>query len=141
MIDVTKCLGCRKGIGMFLEENGEYNHCDLFATAEAGSIYLCKNSDEIKQFLVKTKNNTYLPNDELQGVFKRQEFWWEDIITLAYDIFDNGNSVKEFFNITENDVLMWNRSNNDIENALIKLAEEKGIEVTIDNYPDLFKFK
>lgn len=39
MIDVTKCMGCRRGVNLFTEKDGEYIHVDLFATYEAGAIF------------------------------------------------------------------------------------------------------
>ena len=81
-IDVTKCLGCRKGISLFTEKNGEYTHVDIFATPEAGASYKCENSETIGNFLMKNGDRgTLLPNEELKAFFTKQEIWWAYIVT------------------------------------------------------------
>jgi hypothetical protein len=141
MIDVTKCFGCRKGIGCFTEKNGKYYHVDIFATSESSESYLCENSDVIGKFLYKNgKNGFILPNDDLKVIFIDQEFWWTDILTLSHDIFGNNEKVAEFFNTGEKGNMIWNLPNIDLENKLIEIAIEKGIDVIEDNYPDLLKW-
>lgn len=142
MIDVTKCIGCRKGVSLFTEKDGEYTHVDLFATPEAGSSFKCENSETIGKLLVKNGDKgTLLPNDELKKFFEKQEFWWEDIIDLAYATFKEQSKVSEFFNDGEKGNMMWNKTNLEIENSLLALAEIEGIKVDEEAYPDLIKWK
>ncbi|MGB0881440.1 MAG: hypothetical protein ACPGSO_00695 [Vicingaceae bacterium] len=142
MIDVTKCMGCRKGVSLFTEKDGEYTHVDLFATPEAGASYKCENSENIGGLLVKNGDKgTLLPNEELKQFFERQEFWWEDIIDLAYDTLKEQNKVSEFFNTGEKGNMMWNKPNLEIENGLLALAEKEGIKVDKEAYPDLIKWQ
>ena len=141
MIDVTKCIGCRKGVSLFTEKDGEYTHVDLFATPEAGASYKCENSETIGKLLVKNGDRgTFLPNDELKKFFEKQEFWWEDIIDLAYAILKEQSKVSEFFNDGEKGDMMWNKPNLEIENALLALADIEGIKVDEEAYPDLIKW-
>lgn len=140
-IDVRKCIGCRKGISLFMEKDGEYIHVDLFATPECGASYKCVNSDVIGKFLVKNGHKgTLLPNKQSQEFFTKQEAWWEDIIMLVYDILKDKKLVSEFFNEGEVDNKVWNLPNIEIENKLLLIALEKGIEVTEDDYPNLIKW-
>ena len=75
-INVAKCLGCRKGIGLFTEQNGEFTHVDFFATPEAGAIYKCENSETIGKFLMKNDDRgTLLPNEQSKAFFTKQEMW------------------------------------------------------------------
>ena len=141
MIDVTKCIGCRKGVSLFTEKDGEYTHVDLFATPEAGASYKCENSETIGKLLVKNGDRgTFLPNDELKKFFEKQEFLWEDIIDLAYAILKEQSKVSEFFNDGEKGDMMWNKPNLEIENALLALADIEGIKVDEEAYPDLIKW-
>ena len=140
-IDVTKCLGCRKGISLFTEKNGEYTHVDLFATTEAGASYKCENSETIGNFLMKNGDRgTLLPNEESKAFFTKQEMWWEDIISLAYDTFKEQKKVSEFLNDGEKDNRTWKLPNVEIENKLLAIALEKGIEVNEEAYPDLIRW-
>ena len=141
-IDVTKCLGCRKGISLFTEKNGEYTHVDIFATPEAGASYKCENSETIGNFLMKNGDRgTLLPNEELKAFFTKQEIWWEDIISLAYDTLKEQKMVSEFFNGREKDNRTWNLPNIEIENKLLAIASENGIEVNEETYPDLIRWE
>jgi len=122
MIDVTKCIGCRKGVRLFTEKDGEYTHFDLFATPEAGASFKCENSETIGKLLVKNGDRgTLLPNDELKKLFATQEFWWEDIIDLAYATLKEQSRGSEFFHDREKDAIMWHKTNLEIENARLSL--------------------
>ena len=140
-IDVTKCLGCRKGISLFIENNGEYTHVDLFTTPEEGTSLRCENSETIGKYLMKNGDKgTLLPNEESKSFFAKQEMWWEDIISLAYDTLKEQEMVVEFFNDGEKDNRTWNLPNVEIENKLLEIASANGIEVNEDAYPDLIKW-
>lgn len=145
MVDVTKCIGCRKGIVLFQKRKEEWSHIDLFATREAGATYRCENSDVIGKYLVENNGRgTYLPNEDLKKFYDEQSFWWEDIIDLAHVIFESDEKVQEFFNQGEESYRVHNLPNKEIEDKLLYLAEDKGIKVTNsddDGYPDLIKFK
>jgi len=142
MIDVTKCMGCRKGISLFTEKDGEYTHVDFFATPEAGASFKCENSETIgKHLVVNGDRGTLLPNEDLKKFYEKQEFWWEDIIDLAYDTLKEQSKVSDFFNNGEKDNMMWNKSNVEIENGLLALAEIEGIKVDEEGYPDLIKWQ
>jgi len=141
-IDVTKCIGCRKGISLFIEDNGVYTHMDLFATREAGASYKCENSEVIGKYLVKNGDRgTFLPNEELKELLGKQELWWEEIVTLAYESLKEQKEVSAFFNEGEVGKKTWNLPNIEIENKLLAIAVEKGIEINQDNYPYLLKWE
>ena len=73
MIDVTKCIGCRKGTSLFFEKDGEYIHVDLFATPESGSACKCENSETIGNFLMKNGDRgTFIPNEQSKEFFNNQ---------------------------------------------------------------------
>ena len=136
-INVEKCIGCRKGISLFTEKDGEYTHVDLFATREAGASYKCENSETIGNFLMKNGDRgTLLPNEESKAFFTKQEMWWEDIISLAYDTLKEQKMVSEFFNDGEKDSRTWNLTNVEIENKLLAIASENGTEVKEEAYAD-----
>ena len=84
---------------------------------------------------------TLLPNEELKAFFKKQEIWWEDIISLAYDTLKEQKMVSEFFNGREKDNRTWNLPNIEIENKLLAIASENGIEVNEETYPDLIRWE
>ena len=135
MIDVTKCIGCRKGIYPFIK-NGDknYSHLDFFATAEAGAIYSCENSDVVGEFLVDyPEDGKSLPTKSFLDFLDRQSDWWEDMVTLANDILEDPEEVLTFFN--ENG--LWNKSNEEIEKALVKLASSKEFLIHEEDYPNL----
>lgn len=140
MIDVTKCLGCRKGIDVWTKQDDKLKHFDFFASADAGAIYDCKTL-EIEQYLEENENGMLRPKKEYDSFFKNQSFWWEDILTLAYDIFQSPEEVKDFFNRGDSDNRMHNRSNEDIEDTLVNLADLNDILVDEETYPDLKRFK
>lgn len=141
-INVAKCMGCRKGISLFTEKDGEYTHVDLFATREAGASYKCENSETIGNFLMKNGDRgTLLPNEESKAFFTKQEMWWEDIISLAYDTLKEQKMVSEFFNDGEKDSRTWNLTNVEIENKLLAIASVNGIEVNEEAYPDLIRWE
>jgi hypothetical protein len=135
-INVTKCIGCRKGISLFTEKDGEYTHVDIFATPEAGSLYKCENSEIIGSFLMKNgENGTLLPNEESKAFFTKQAMWWEDIISLAYDTLKEQTGVSKFFNDGT-----INLTNIEIENKLVAIALLNGIELNEEVYPDLIRW-
>lgn len=102
----------------------------------------CENSETIGKLLIKNGDRgTFLPNDELDKFFERQELWWENIIKLAYSTLKEQSNVSEFFNGGEKDDIMWNKSNLEIENALLVLAEREGVKVDKESYPDLIKWQ
>jgi len=141
-INVAKCIGCRKGISLFTEKDGEYTHVDLFATPEAGAIYKCENSETIGNFLMKNGDNgTLLPNEQSKELFTKQEMWWENIISLAYDTLKEQKIVSEFFNDGEKDARTWNLTNVEIENKLLAIASVNGMEVNEEAYPDLIRWE
>ena len=84
---------------------------------------------------------TLLPNEELKAFFTKQEIWWEDIISLAYDTLKEQKMVSEFFNGREKDNRTWNLPNIEIENKLLAIASENGIEVNEETYPDLIRWE
>jgi len=141
-LDVGKCIICRKGVSLFTEKDGEYLHIDLFATSEAGASYKCENSATIGKFLIKNGDRgTLLPNENSKEFFSKQEMWWEDIISLAYDTFKEQSKVAEFFNTGKKGDMIWNKSNAEIENKLLAYASDNGIDVNEDAYPNLIKWK
>ena len=142
MIDVTKCIGCRKGVSLFTEKDGEYTHVDLFATPEAGASFKCENSEIIgKHLTTNGDRGTLLPFGDLKSFYEKQEFWWENIINLAYTTLKNQSKVSEFFNSGENGNMIWNKPNIDIENELLALANKEGVKVDKEDYPDLIKWR
>jgi hypothetical protein len=140
MIDVTKCLGCRKGIDVWTKQEDKLKHFDFFASADAGAIYDCETL-EIEQYLEENENGMLRPKKEYDSFFANQSFWWEDILTLAYDVFQSPEEVKDFFNGGDSDNRMHNRSNEDIEDTLVNLADLNDIVVDEETYPDLKRFK
>lgn len=75
----------------------------------------CENSETIGKLLVKNGDKgTLLPNDELKKFLERQEFWWEDIINIAYATLKEQSKVYEFFNNGENGDRMLNKPNVEI---------------------------
>lgn len=137
LVDVTKCSGCRNGISLFSfsEEDDQYIHVDFLATKEHGISYKCENSDEIEKYLVKNGDRgTYLPSEDYDEYFKNQEFWWEDIIDLSTNIFDDENKRIEFLKS------IIDKPNEEVENELLKKAKEEGVEVDEEEFPDLLKW-
>ena len=143
-IDVTQCIGCRKGIGLFIKEKDKtFTHLDLFATPEAGESYTCTNQKEIKKHLKKNGNKgTYLADEELQEFYTEQEAWWYDFIEVAIVVFEDNKELNTFFNQgEEKGNKMWNQPNKVMEDALLEIAEEMSIEIRKEDYPDLLKWK
>jgi len=97
MIDVTKCLGCRKGIDIWQEKDGVIKHMDLFASADAAAIYDCETPG-IEEHLIENENGMLRPKPEFKSFFEKQRWWWEDILDLAYAVFQDASDVKDFFN-------------------------------------------
>ena len=114
----------------------------MFATPEAGASYKCENSETIGNFLMKNGDRgTFLPNEQSKEFFTKQEMWWEDIVSLAYDTLKEQKMVSEFFNDGEKDARTWNLTNAEIENKLLAIASENGIEVNEEAYPDLIRWE
>jgi len=100
MIDITKCIGCRKGINLFVKEkDGSYTHIDLFATPEAGESFKC-HTPNIGNYIESNEDRgTYLPKEEFKEFFREQSFWWDDIICLARNVFGKDQKkVSAYFN-------------------------------------------
>lgn len=141
-INLNKCIGCFKGINSFIVEDDKLNHFDLFATSEAGEYYECLNGEQIKEYLTTHNNGiSTIEENELKSKFMEQAMWWDDIIELAHIIFSNQNKVNDFFNKGEKGNRTWNLSNEEIEKRIISLANEKEIEFTEEDYPDLYYWK
>lgn len=147
MVDVVKCLGCRKGIDTWQENDGELHHFDFFATKEAGAIYKCNNSEELKKIgLDKIERNGLLTpkkDSDLDIFFKEQEFWWEDYVELLWEIFKTQEEVNKYFNedTFDNGTILGKLSNEELEELILKEAFAHDVEVTEDNYPDLYVWK
>ena len=142
-VDVTQCIGCRKGIGLFIKEKDKtFTHLDLFATPEAGESYKCTNQDVIKKHVKENKGKgTYLADDELQEFYTKQDEWWYDFIEVASVVFEDNGELNKFFNQGEKGNKMWNQPNKVMEDALLEIAEEMSVEIRKDDYPDLLKWK
>jgi hypothetical protein len=141
-LDVTQCIGCRKGIGLFIKDKDKkFIHLDLFATPEAGESYTCTNQKEIKKHLKKNGNKgTYLADGELAEFYEKQDAWWYDFIELASNTFEDNDELNKFFNAGEQGDKVWNQPNNIMEGVLLKVADGKNIEITKEDYPDLLKW-
>ena len=140
-LDVTKCMGCKKGLTLFFKDDKGFKHVDLFSSYASGSEYKCENSDTVGEFLYEQTSSKYLTKEEFMQMFKDQDFWWEDIIDLAHAILKESKDVTDFFNEGEPGKMNWNLSNEDLESKLLELAKENDISTPEDSYPDLIKFK
>ena len=140
MIDVTKCLGCRKGIDVWTKQEDKIKHFDFFASAEAGAIYDCETPG-IEEHLIENENGMLRPKEEYDSFFKNQSFWWEDILDLAYEVFKSPTVVQEFFNSGKEGELIHTLPNERIEKTLVNMANVAGVVVDEDTYPDLIRFK
>lgn len=142
IINVGRCMGCRKGIYPFTFNNGIYNHLDMFYSPEEGALMKCGNSDVIGNYLIENKESGMLmPTEDLKELYIEQENWWQDIIYLANTIFDEDHEkIGAFFNEGEKGNMVWNLSNVDIENKLLALADVKGMVITKEDYECLLKF-
>lgn len=141
MIDVTKCIGCRQGIDVFMEKEGDYLHFDFFASPEESEIYMCGNSDVMGQHLVRNKNGLLTTSDDLKKFFEKQSYWWDEVLVLAHSVMVDDAEVEAFFMDDREGEPMINKSNEDIERALLSLAEDQGLKITREEYPDLLKWK
>jgi hypothetical protein len=141
MIDVTKCIGCRKGIAFFEKRNGIFYHLDILATAEAGALYECTNTPDLEPLVSENKNGMYMANEEFKEFMAHQEWWFEDIIDLAHDLFDNKEDVTSFFYNDVDGKSMIESTNEIIESSLLAIASQKNFSVTEDDYPDLLIYK
>ena len=140
MIDVTKCLGCRKGIDVWTKRDDKIKHMDLFASADAGSMYDCETPG-IEEHLIENENGMLRPKPEFKSFFEKQSWWWDDILDLAYEVFQSSSVVQEFFNSGKEGELIHTLPNERIENALVNMANVAGVVVNEDTYPDLIQFK
>jgi hypothetical protein len=136
-LDVCKCIGCRKGISLFIRDKDKFAHIDLW-----GGIHFPCDNQNIHEFIKNNENRgTYIPNDASSDFFSTQELWWDDIVTLAQDVFGESGAV-DFFNEGESkDNRNWNLPNEQIEGKLLNSASEKNIQVTQDQYPNLIKYQ
>jgi len=141
MIDITKCLGCRQGIDIWTDLDGTIEHFNFFATADSASVYKCRTPD-IENFIERNKNGMLIAKPEYKKFFEKQSFWWEDILDLAYQVFnDDPTAVKDFFNSGTVDKRVHNLPNETIELTLLNMAEAVGIPINEEDYPDLIKFR
>lgn len=141
-INLNNCIGCFKGINSFIIEEDKISHFDLFATAEAGECYECLNSEMIKKYLTTYDNGiSIIKEKELESKFTEQTMWWDDIIELAHIIFSNQKNVNDFFNKGKKGDRFWNLPNEEIERELISLAKEMEIDLTKEDFPDLYYWK
>lgn len=143
MIDTGKCIGCQRGIQLFMKKkNGEFIHVDLFFSSEAGANFTCANQEEVAKHLKKNRGKgTYLPDKELGEFYDKQAMWWYTIEDICWEVFKDGKDIVDFFNQGEKGNKMWNQTNEVIEKALLEIAEEKGVEIKEEDYPDLILFK
>jgi hypothetical protein len=138
MIDITKCIGCRKGIWPLIKKDDQILHLDLFSSAESGATYECLNSNEIEEFLDPIEGRgTLKPNSELLKVYTFQELWWEDILSLCHTVFSNPKDIADFFNSKQDSKSLIYLSNIAIENKLLAEAKVKQVEITQDEYSNL----
>jgi hypothetical protein len=135
-INVTTCMGCKKGIESFVLMENQFFHLDLFATPGEGHQFKC-NSENIGDILIKSDNGVFFPDTEHEVLFREQSFWWTEILTLAMDVFGSDEAILEFLNTGESGKKMWNNTNDVIEKELISIAENKGIVIDATTYPDL----
>ncbi len=142
MIDITTCIGCRKGVWPLIYKDNKHYHVDLFSSADSGAQYECQNSDTIGEYLVEIEGKgTLKPNSELDKVYTFQEFWWEDILTLCHKIFKEPGEIAKLFNTKVDSKSLIDSPNSIIETTLLDLAKDKNIEITQDEYPDLLLWK
>lgn len=140
-IDVRNCIGCRKGESLFIKTDDGFSHLDLFASYSAGATYNCPNSKVIESHLTPNGDKgTYLADDKLTAIYNAEGNWWEDIVSLANQVLNEQQKVSEFFNQEVSGVKMWNRTNVEIENSLMKIVDELGFKIDEEEYPDLIKW-
>jgi phage pi2 protein 07 len=130
-------LGCRKGVDLWQEKDGVIKHVDLFATAEAGAVYECRTPN-IRDFIELNQNGILISKPEYKQFFEKQSFWWEDILNLAHEVFKGDSSAVNGGTVDER---VHHLPNETIESTLINMAEEAGVPVDKEEYPDLIKFR
>lgn len=135
MVDVTRCIGCRKGVALFTKDENGYKHVDLFATQARGSEYRCGNSDVIGEYLNETPRGTFLPNYVLGPQLEFQDFWWQDIVTVLFSTLETVTAVNEHIKT------IIDLPNALLEQKVLTLAESKGVSINSYDYPDLLKWK
>jgi hypothetical protein len=142
MIDITKCIGCRKGVWPLIKKDDQYLHLDVFASEDAGATYECLNSDKIGDQLVPIEGRgTFKPNSELLEIFFFQEAWWEDIIYLCRETFSQHSETADFLNSKHEGKTLITSSNEIIEEKLLNKAKENSIDVSEETYPNLLLWK
>lgn len=140
-LDFNKCIGCKKGINLFVKnDDGSYGHVDLFFTAEEGAQFKCETPDIGDYLTPNGDKGTYLPKDkDFDYILMTNDFWWEDIMDLAHQIFDGDTEkVREFFDQDVGDTNLLGKSLYEMEEKLLEKADELGIDYkNEDEYPDL----
>lgn len=141
--DVTKCLGCRKGIDFFIKRDGKLYHLDMFATSDAGASYECYNQDVVFNHLMENGDRgTYSPDAELAEFYEKQDFWWEDISRITLTIFEEDvDKINSFLIQNKDGKAFLELPNEVIEEITLQLACDKGIIIDEDVYPDLIKWE
>lgn len=137
-------MGCRKGVFPFSKnDNGRFEHIDIFATPEAGAIYECKNSEEVEQYLTQdeSRGNIWMPTDEFKDFLNDEFCWFEEIIELAYKVLSESDRVKEFFEMGEDGDRNWQLPKHELEGALIAMAKAVNIDVKQEDYPEFSIWK
>lgn len=138
-LDVTKCIGCRKGTLPFTHvRKGYIHHLDLFASAEAGEMYPCANKDVVEKHLTTTSRGIYDTSPELSEVMNWQASWWDDIMTILHAMF-KGKWPEATDYINNSGVLAM--SNKDMEDFIIRDAIKMGIVIDADKCPDLISME
>lgn len=161
-IDINGCICCKLGLSLFgrnndekvwhfgefplnpkgypkrkevMIKNGEYIDPDhLYGSPE--KVFLeCKNADAIEKYLAKRDEKTYLPINELDEIFKEQEYWWNSIIALSSQLMNNETKceISRFIHEEDprafNNTKRWQKPEKEIEDDLIELAPRKGCGV------------
>ena len=137
MIDITKCYGCNKGIDSFVKnDEGLWEHWELFGNPESGQIFSCQNSEEVEPHLVENevKGGIFLAKGELRDFYAEQSFWWEDILELIVKIFPYKSERVEFASRPDS---LFKRPNVELEKDLLEKADMAGLVITEEEYPDL----
>lgn len=140
MINICNCIGCRKGISLFLKKDDQFFHLDFFATPEAGVHFPCANSPEVGNYLIAKNDDDFMftPNEELSEIYDKESDWFEDIVTLVQNCFyQDQEQVNGFFMEENNGIKRWQKSNEDLEEDVLVLAITHGIKPTKEDYPDL----
>jgi hypothetical protein len=115
------CVTCMKGKCTFMMHDGRLTHLDLFATAEAGAMYKCGNSETIRKFLTENENGgIYVANDASKDYFIDRQMWWSDVIELASELMPT-EDLQEFF---AGEDPLWKKPKREVEAALLSLVSE-----------------